>query len=252
MLKAIIIFILKIPFYIVKMMIKIILWIFKGVFGLLFGFIPDLDESMTGEEFEEYVKEVLIRNGYKHVELTKRSGDFGVDILAEYKGKAYAIQCKLYSRPVGVSAVQQASAGCTYYECDQGVVITNQRFTAQAISLANANNVLLWDGDMLMRLKRKANSRSLLKSYKKERIKGEVTVHPYDQIIHLLLAKGYASSLLLTEHFHMSADKAYYILEDLEYYDLVSQEDHLGIRDIYFLSYEEAMDQLFRNDRIDR
>lgn len=251
MFKTIMMFIFKIPFYIIKLMIKIILWIFKGILGFVFGFIPDLDESMTGEEFEVYVKEILIRNGYKHVELTKRSGDFGVDILAEYKGKTYAIQCKLYGRPVGVSAVQQAFAGCTYYECDQGVVITNQRFTSQAISLANANDVLLWDGDMLMHLKKRANSRSLLKRYKKEKIEDEATPHPYNQIIHLLLEEGYASSLLLTEHFHMSLDKAYYILEDLEYYDLVSQEDHLGIRDIYFLSYEEAMDQLYKNDRSD-
>lgn len=151
------------------MFLKCIMWILKKVFGWIFGWIPDLDERMSGEQFEEYVQAVLMRNGYKDVTLTKRSGDFGVDILAKYKGESYAIQCKLYSRPVGVAAIQQAYTGCEYYGCDIPVVVTNQRFTSQAITLARSNGVELWDGERLKHLKRKANSRSLLRRYHKKK-----------------------------------------------------------------------------------
>lgn len=168
----IIVWILKIPIYLLKWIGHFILFILKCLFGFLFGWIPDFDERMSGEEFEQYVQEILKRNGYKHVELTKRSGDYGVDILAQYKGEYYAFQCKKYAKPVGVAAVQQAYSGCQYYECDQAVVVTNHRFTAQAIALAQTNDVILWDGEKLDQLKRKANRRSLIhKSYDEGRVK---------------------------------------------------------------------------------
>lgn len=235
--------IFKIPFLFIKMVYKMIMWIVKKIFGLLFGLIPDLDEDMSGEEFEEYVKEILVRNGYKNVSLTKRSGDYGVDILAKYKKETYAIQCKLYARPVGVAAVQQAYSGCEYYGYDRAVVVTNNRFTLQAKTLAKNNDVLLWDGEYLNHLKRKANSRSLFKRYKHVQREDEFN-HPYSDVLRLLLEEGYASCELLEEHLHYTKEKAYYILDDLEFYELVSCVDELGIRDIDFHSLEEAIDVL--------
>ena len=78
--KKCIIFILKIPFLLIKYILCFIKWILKMLFGWIFGWIHDFDERMSGEEFEEYVKEILKRNGFKSLELTKRSGDYGVDI----------------------------------------------------------------------------------------------------------------------------------------------------------------------------
>ena len=66
-----------------------------------------LDE-MEGVEFEQYCAELLRNRGFIDVKLTKASGDFGVDILAEKDGVTYAIQCKRYADPVGVKAVQEA------------------------------------------------------------------------------------------------------------------------------------------------
>lgn len=244
--KKCIIVILKIPFLVVKLFFKIVMWLIKKIFGMIFGLIPDLDENMSGEEFEEYVKEILIRNGYKDVRLTKRSGDYGVDILAKYKKESYAIQCKLYSRPVGVSSVQQAYAGSQYYGCMKAVVVTNQSFTRQAKTLAKNNDVILWDGEYLTHLKRKANSRSLLKHYKYQKRESELT-HVYSDVLILLLEEGYASVPLLEKQLYYTKDKATYILEDLEFYDLVSPLDELGMRDVEFSSLEEAIDILNGN-----
>jgi predicted RecB family endonuclease len=234
-------FIVMIPFYIIKFIMKVIMFIFKMIFGWLFGWIPDLDERMSGEAFEEYVCEVLRRNGYKHVELTKRSGDYGIDILADYKGESYAFQCKLYQKPVGVAAVQQVYSGCQYYECDQAIVVTNNRFTAQAKALAQSNGVTLWDGQYLDSLKRKANAHSLF-HFRKPQI--ERPIDPYKSVIDVLLEAGYASVDLLVEQLSFSEEKAFYVLEDLEFHDLISPSDHLGIHELYFLSYEEASEQL--------
>ncbi len=48
---------------------------------------------------------------FKSVEVTRGSGDYGVDVLAEKEGVTYAVQCKRYDGPVGVKAVQEAYAG---------------------------------------------------------------------------------------------------------------------------------------------
>lgn len=235
------IFILKIPIYIIKMIFKIIGFIFYVLFGWIFGWIGELDENMSGEKFEDYVKEILKKNGYKKVRLTKQSGDYGVDILAEYKGVSYAFQCKLYAKPVGVAAIQQAYAGCEHYGCDEAVVVTNSTFTRQAVNLSMSSGVILWDGDKLRQLRKRANRHCLFHRYKKEE---DAKVHPYDPIIELLLSEGFASTTLLEDKFSFSKEKAYYILEDLEFYELVSDEDELGIRDILFEDKKEAYELL--------
>ena len=235
------IFIIKLPIFIIKLILKIIGFLFYILFGWIFGWIGELDENMSGEKFEEYVKEVLKKNGYKKVRLTKASGDYGVDILAEYKGVSYAIQCKLYAKPVGVAAIQQAYAGSEYYGCDEAVVVTNNTFTRQAVNLSMSNGVILWDGDKLKQLRKRANRHSLFHRYRKDE---DIDTHPYDPIIELLLSEGYASSSLLEDKFSFSKEKAYYILEDLEFYELVSEQDDLGIRDLLFEDKEEAYELL--------
>ena len=65
---------------------------------------------LTGEEFEAYAAQVLSDNGFRHVTVTRASGDQGIDILAVRNGRTYAIQCKNYAGAVGNAAVQEACA----------------------------------------------------------------------------------------------------------------------------------------------
>ena len=104
----------------------------------------DLDQ-MEGHDFEYFCAGLLEKRGYKDVEVTTGSRDYGVDILAKKDGISFAIQCKCYSTPVGVKAVQEAYAGRDYYDCMIGVVLTNQYFTAPAIEAAAKLKILLWD-----------------------------------------------------------------------------------------------------------
>ena len=103
-----------------------------------------LDE-MEGHDFEYYCAEILKYHGFVDVEVTRGSGDYGIDILAEKDGVTYAIQCKRYSAPVGVKAVQEAYAGRDYYDRMVGCVLTNQYFTQPAVEAAKKLKILLWD-----------------------------------------------------------------------------------------------------------
>ncbi len=105
----------------------------------------DSIDEMEGRDFEYFCAELLKKRGFKEVEVTKGSGDYGVDILAEKEGVTYAIQCKCYSEPVGVKAIQEAYAGRDYYDRMVGAVLTNQYFTTPAVEAAKKLKILLWD-----------------------------------------------------------------------------------------------------------
>lgn len=102
-------------------------------------------DEMEGHEFEFFCAELLEKQGFMDVEVTRGSGDFGVDILAEKDGVTYAVQCKRYNAPVGVEAVLRTYGGRAYYERMVGAVMTNQYFTAPAVEAAKKLQILLWD-----------------------------------------------------------------------------------------------------------
>lgn len=109
-------------------------------------------DEMEGHDFEYFCADLLRRRGFIDVEVTKGSGDYGIDILAEKEGVTYAIQCKCYSTPVGVKAVQEAYAGRDYYDKMVGAVLTNQYFTTPAVEAAKKLKILLWDRGYLERM----------------------------------------------------------------------------------------------------
>lgn len=103
-------------------------------------------EEMEGHDFEYFCADLLSRRGFSEVEVTKGSGDYGIDILAEKDGVTYAIQCKRYTTPVGVKAIQEAYTGKDFYDRMVGAVMTNQYFTTPAVEAARKLKILLWDG----------------------------------------------------------------------------------------------------------
>ena len=109
--------------------------------------IDDID-LMSGSEFEEFVGTLFKKMGYSS-QVTKQSGDQGLDVIASKYGTKIGIQAKCYSNTVGNSAIQEAVAGKSFYRCDKVIVITNNYFTPAAIELAQSNDVILWNRDML-------------------------------------------------------------------------------------------------------
>lgn len=100
----------------------------------------------NGYDFEIYVSKLLVHNGFKNVQVTKGSGDQGVDIFATSEDNVtYGFQTKYYTGTVGNDAVQQIIAGKTFYKIHVGVVVTNSFFTKSAIELADRSGILLWD-----------------------------------------------------------------------------------------------------------
>lgn len=109
---------------------------------------------VDGHDYENRVAEYLRRRGYHGVSVTQASGDYGADVIAKKGSKKYAVQCKYYSSPVGVAAVQEVTAAKAHYGCNAAMVVTNNTFTAAAEKLAAENGVTLLPGVTGMRVKK--------------------------------------------------------------------------------------------------
>lgn len=114
-------------------------------------------DEMEGHDFEYFCADLLQKHGFLDVQVTKGSGDYGIDILAEKDGVTYAIQCKRYQEPVGVKAIQEAYAGRDYYDRMVGAVLTNQYFTSPAVEAAKKLKILLWDRGYLEEMMEEEN-----------------------------------------------------------------------------------------------
>jgi restriction system protein len=110
-------------------------------------------DAMTGVQFEHYVAAVLRGHGYT-VEVTKASGDFGVDLIAVRDGVRTAVQCKRQARTVNGSAIQQVVAGAAVHDCVATMVVSNHRYTRAAEHLADVHGCVLVDRIRLARLAR--------------------------------------------------------------------------------------------------
>lgn len=66
-----------------------------------------------------------------------------MDIVASKGGKTFAIQVKLYNRPVGTKAIQEIVSGRIFYKTDFAIVVSDNSFTDAAKILARRSDVLL-------------------------------------------------------------------------------------------------------------
>lgn len=109
--------------------------------------LSDID-NMDGHEFEHYVGKLLEHQGFK-AEVTKGSGDLGVDVIAQKNELKYAVQVKRYNEPVSRRAVSDAVAGKYHYGCNKAMVVTTSHFTEGAKELAQSTECKLVDRDTL-------------------------------------------------------------------------------------------------------
>lgn len=105
-------------------------------------------DVMQGYEFENFLKTMFFYLGYDAL-VTKRSGDYGADLVLKKDGQVYAIQAKRYTKNVGSKCVQEVLASMKHYQADIPMVITNSHFTKQAEIMASENNVILVDRNEL-------------------------------------------------------------------------------------------------------
>ena len=139
---------------------KAFIWIFVIIFVIMFlsalvkvrkekAFSGGSDKSkaQVGIEFERYCMDYLQRKGFRNIQPTAASGDYGADIVAtDWRGEKWVFQCKCYSHNVGNSAVQEVVGAKAHYGATRAAVMTNAKLTKQAKVQAWENAVEIIEG----------------------------------------------------------------------------------------------------------
>ena len=100
----------------------------------------------SGERYERHVARKMRWRLWLFVRRIGKSGDYGADVIAcGFLFTKIVVQCKCYSKPVGVKAIQEAYAAKCYYGASRAAVATNSTFTKQAKRLAKACHVETWE-----------------------------------------------------------------------------------------------------------
>lgn len=123
-------------------------------------------DALSGFDFETFISCLLDTYGFK-TKLTEKSGDKGVDIKAKFNGRKIAIQTKLYyGKSVGVGAIQEIHTAMDFFDCQYSCVITNSKYSASAMEVAEKLNVRLIDRQMLIKLLNKKEHKNNLRILK--------------------------------------------------------------------------------------
>jgi restriction system protein len=113
--------------------------------------------GLSGQEFESLITRLLTRMGF-HAEMTRITGDGGIDIIAVLDkpivGGRYLFQCKRFAPEnlVGAPTVRDFYGAVTADRAAKGIFITTSSYTAHAREFAEKAGVELIDFARLEKL----------------------------------------------------------------------------------------------------
>jgi hypothetical protein len=119
--------------------------------------LSDNLQNLSGLDFEKLIEDLLARMGFQ-TEMTKTTGDGGIDIIAKLDkpiyGGLYLFQCKRFAPDniVGAPTIRDFYGAVTADRAVKGIFITSSDFTAQAREFALRVGVELIDRNMLQKL----------------------------------------------------------------------------------------------------
>jgi len=193
---------------------------------------PDLFE-MDPLEFEELIAELFRRRGLR-TSTTARSGDEGVDVLAEdpdpITGGKIVIQAKRYRKTVPPSAVRDLESTMRRQGANRGILVTTAGFGPGSRKHAEGQPLTLVDGPMLLELLREQGLPGRLgpaipaqrESPARELTPGQNTFLPGEEVRVRFRADGAAADLTLLL---LDADGKVRHDEDFVFYHHPSAED---------------------------
>ncbi|MDY6866930.1 MAG: restriction endonuclease [Chloroflexota bacterium] len=116
--------------------------------------------AITPEQFEDLVAKLFRVYGHD-VEKVGGTSDHGVDILVlSDRGEKWVVQCKRYSGSVGEPIVRDLFGTMLHEGAQRAYLITTGGITKQAVEWAEGKPIILYDGEGLVKLIRRAKKKS--------------------------------------------------------------------------------------------
>ena len=115
--------------------------------------------SMTAVNFKEFTVSLFREMGYT-VEITSAKSDNGIDLFLRKNNQSIAVQCKLWSGPVGEPVVRDFYNALMGSGAQSGYVVTTSTFTSHAYSFAQGKPIQLVDLEALIDLATRRGSKA--------------------------------------------------------------------------------------------
>lgn len=112
--------------------------------------MPEYWNNLKGVKLEIAISKLMTDLGYL-TNLTKGSGDGGIDVIARKDEKTLLIQCKGWAKQVG-SPVIRDMAGVASAHNAEGIVVSPNGFSKEAMLFGMKSGVKLWDSNKLSQL----------------------------------------------------------------------------------------------------
>jgi len=117
--------------------------------------------QVEARQFEYEIARLLSVMGYR-TDVTRATGDDGVDVFARKDGEKVVVQCKRWKgRVVGRSIIDELGGTAKRYEATHAIIATTSSFSPDARRAAEQLNIEMWDFDHLTSLMRKYAKGSL-------------------------------------------------------------------------------------------
>lgn len=112
--------------------------------------------DMNPAEFEEFCGRALAGMGYQHMKRVGGAGDLGADLVGvDTHGRSTIVQCKRYKPGTRIgSPVIQTFIGMksVHHNADRGIFMTTADYSRPSIQLAKQHDLVLIDGDDLVKI----------------------------------------------------------------------------------------------------
>jgi restriction system protein len=104
-------------------------------------------------QFELETASLFRKLGYE-AQVTKASGDGGVDVMATYLHRRYVIQCKRYRHPITPNLIREFATVIRNFDADHGIFVATSTFSEGCRQEAQLHGIRLIDLEDLVHLYR--------------------------------------------------------------------------------------------------
>jgi HJR/Mrr/RecB family endonuclease len=107
--------------------------------------------NLDGWKFEKEIAVLFRKNGYQ-ANVTRGSGDGGVDIFLRRDNKDFVVQCKQHASPVSPAVVREIYGALLHHKADGAKIVCTNGFTSGAIKFAEGKPIELLAIDEILKM----------------------------------------------------------------------------------------------------
>ncbi|MBN2182729.1 MAG: restriction endonuclease [Sedimentisphaerales bacterium] len=108
-------------------------------------------KSLRGIKLEKAIAELYNKIGYS-VQMTKASGDEGIDLILSKKDETIVVQCKGHEKPIGVGVVRDLYGSMMHYGANKAILVCPAGFTKGVVQFMTNKPIQLISADDLIRI----------------------------------------------------------------------------------------------------